>query len=189
MAGEEGAAGGDAVEESLAHVVELPLGYGHSFEDAEVVLVAHLRLAGIAVEGCSHVEGVGHGHDFMDHHCIPILACEKLMVAPIHSDVGMPQAQVVNGGISRTGEVALDVCAGLGAQHVGAVDAEAETGGDGQHIGLPAVVDVVTEAVAQDGLGVEEHHVLASAYHRATVGIVVRVDEAVPAEAEGRLGF
>ena len=83
----------------------------------------------------------------MDDHRVPVLAGEELVVAPVEGDVGVTQAQVVDGSVGATGEVALDIGGGLCSQHLGAGDFEPEAGGDGQHVGLPAVVEVVAEAV------------------------------------------
>lgn len=201
VASEEGAAGGGSVEESLTHVVELPDGGKDGLETEEVVFVADLRLTGVAVEGRSHVQGVGHRHDLMDDHGVPVLSCQEAatgdeefcvalrpVVLPHEVEVGVAETQVVDGGVSRAGEVALDVGARFGAPYRRAVDAEAEARGDCQHVGLPAVVDVVAIAVEEDGLGIEEHHFLATAHDVAAVGIVVRVDEAVEIKREGRLG-
>ena len=76
---EEGAFRFGTVQQTLALVVELPLSHGHGLEATEVVLIAHLRLAGVAVERCPHIEGVGHGHNLVDDHGVPVLAHDKTM--------------------------------------------------------------------------------------------------------------
>ena len=103
MAGKECAALRNTVEQALAHIVELPAGSGHSFKAKEVILVAHLRLAGVGVEGRAHVEGVGHGHDLVDDHRVPVLAGHQAVVLPPQVDVGVAQAQVVDGGVGAAG--------------------------------------------------------------------------------------
>ena len=190
VAGELCAAGRGAVEQALAHIVELPLCHSHQFPVAcREVAVAHLRLTGVTMEGGAHIQRVGHGHYLMDDHRIPILAYGKFMTVPIQPKVGVPQAQVVDGSIGATREVAFNICHSVGSKHLWTNNLKSKAGGDGQHVGLPAVVEVVAEAVKLYRLGVEEHHVLASSHHRTAVGVVVRVNEAVPLEAEGLLGF
>ncbi len=99
----------------------------------------------------------------------------------------MPQPEIVDSGVGSPREVPFDKGATLRSPYLRAVDGEIEPGSDGQHVSLPPVIDVAAQAVAHNGLGVEEHHVLAPADHAAAVGIVMRVDKTMPLEGKAFL--
>lgn len=133
------------------------------------------------MERGSHVEGASIGHDFLYGHGIPELTCEKSAMLPIQQGIGMTETEVVVGFVCASSEVAFNEGFAFGAQDVGAGDGKVETGGNGEHVHVPSVVDVdARKWVFVDGLGIEKHHLLTTAYHLSAIGIEMRVYEAVP---------
>ena len=141
------------------------------------------------MEGRTHIQRVGHGHNLVRDHGIPVLSGKEFVSTPVEGEIGVTQAQVVDGGIVRTSKVTFDKGRSLCPKHLWPRNLNIQPGGDGKHIRLPAVVDVVALVVAYDGLRVEKHHVFAPAHHTAAVGIVVRVHKAMEVEVEALLGF
>ena len=62
-------------------------------------------VAGVAVEGRPQVERVGHGHDFMDDHGVPVLSGKEAVLPPVKGEVGVAQTQIVDCGIGAAGKV------------------------------------------------------------------------------------
>lgn len=182
------AAGRGSVEESLAHVVLLEECDGDGLEMvANATGVAQLIVASVGVEGGTHVEGACVGHDFLNDHGVPELACEEGAMVPIHVDVGMAEAEVVVGGVGAAGEVALHEGFGVCSEDVGALEGKVDAGGDAEEVHVPAVVDVdARDGVGGLRLGIEEHHFLAASDDLTVVGIEMRIDETV---AQNLLGL
>ena len=107
---------------------------------------------------------------------------------PLHVNVGVAQAQIVDGGVGGAGEVALYIALDMRAQHVGALYGEAQAGGDAEQLQRGGGVEVVAVGIHLYGGGIEEHHVFAPRHHLTAVGIEMRIDEAMPRQMPRSLG-
>ena len=125
----------------------------------------------------------------MDDHGVPVLPHKEFVFVPLQCKVGVTQPEVVNSGVGGSGEIPLDEGSALRSPYFGAVDSEIDPGSDGQHVGLPPVINVSAKAVAHNRLGVEEHHILTSTDYATAVGIVVGVDKTMEAEMKALLSL
>ncbi len=173
----------------MALAVQLKSSHGQQFHIAKQLRVAQLVVARVGMKRRARIERIGHRHNLVQHHGMPILPHEQTAALPLHGEVGVAQPQTVDVGTQRAGKVTFDKTFHLGVQQLGAVDSEVETCRDTHEVHRRRSVEVVAVGVGHYRLGIEEHHLFFARHILPRVEKEVRIDEAVPRKAIGNCLF